>query len=107
MDLLGGDPRARLVYARRGAAADVLATWREVLGDGALVVSREEAVAHGWFGPVTKRSADRIGDVVVVARGGTAVVRSAAEPGLSVLPGQHGALSAEEQWVPLLLARTP
>jgi hypothetical protein len=35
------------------------------------------------------------------------VVRSAAEPGLSVLPGQHGALSAEEQWVPLLLARTP
>jgi hypothetical protein len=24
-----------------------------------------------------------------------------------VLPGQHGALSAEEQWVPLLLARTP
>ena len=107
VDLLGGDPRSRLVYARRGAAADVLATWREVLGDGALVVSQEEAVAHGWFGPVTKRAADRIGDVVVVARGGTAVVRSAAEPGLSLLPGQHGALSAEEQWVPLLLARTP
>ena len=56
---------------------------------------------------MSKRFADRIGDVVVAARGGTAVVRSAAEPGLSVLPGQHGALSAEEQWVPLLLARTP
>jgi hypothetical protein len=105
--LLGGDPRSRLVYARRGAAADVLATWREVLGDAALVVSGEEAVALGWFGPASKRVADRIGDVVAVARGGTAIVRSAAEPGLSVLPGQHGALSAEEQWVPLLLARTP
>jgi hypothetical protein len=105
--LLGGDPRSRLVYARRGAAADVLATWREVLGDAALVVSGEEAIAEGWFGPVSKRVADRIGDVVAVARGGTAIVRSAAEPGLSVLPGQHGALSAEEQWVPLLLARTP
>jgi Type I phosphodiesterase / nucleotide pyrophosphatase len=105
--LLGGDPRSRLVYARRGAAADVLATWRGVLGDAALVVSGEEAVAQGWFGPASKRVADRIGDVVVVARGGTAIVRSAAEPGLSVLPGQHGALSAEEQWVPLLLARTP
>jgi Type I phosphodiesterase / nucleotide pyrophosphatase len=105
--LLGGDPRSRLVYARRGAAADVLATWREVLGDAALVVSGEEAIAEGWFGPVSKRVADRIGDVVAVARGGTAIVRSAAEPGLSVLPGQHGALSAEEQWVPLLLARAP
>lgn len=106
VELLGGDPRSRLVYARRGAADNVLATWRSVLDDAALVVSGEQAVAEGWFGPGSTRFADRIGDVVVVARGGTAVVRSAAEPGLSVLPGQHGALSAEEQWVPLLLART-
>ena len=42
--------------------------------------------------------------MVVAARAGTAVIRSAAEPGLSKLPGQHGALSAEEQWVPLLIA---
>ena len=104
VDLLGGDPRSRLVYARRGAAADVLATWRAVLGDAALAVSGEQALADGWFGPSPSRFADRIGAVVVVARGGTAVVRSAAEAGLSVLPGQHGALSAEEQWVPLLLA---
>jgi hypothetical protein len=104
VDLLGGDPRTRLVYARRGAAADVLATWQAVLGDAALVVPREQALAQGWFGPSATRFATRIGDIVVAARGGTAVVRSAAEPGLSVLPGQHGALSAEEQWVPLLLA---
>jgi hypothetical protein len=106
VDLVGGDPRARLVYARRGAAADVLATWRSVLGDAALVVPSEQAVAEGWFGPFSTRFADRIGDVVVAARGTTAVIRSVAEPGLSVLPGQHGALSAEEQWVPLLLARS-
>jgi Type I phosphodiesterase / nucleotide pyrophosphatase len=105
VEFLGGDPRSRLVYARRGAAADVLATWREVLGDRAVVVPGDQAVAEGWFGPRSTRFADRIGDVVVAARGGTAVVRSAAEPGLSVLPGQHGALSADEQWVPLLLAR--
>jgi hypothetical protein len=107
VELLGGDPRSRLVYARRGAAADVLAGWRSVLGDAAVVVSREQAVDEGWFGPPAElagRFVDRIGDVVVAARGGTAVVRSAAEPGLAVLPGQHGALSAEEQWVPLLLA---
>ena len=107
VDLLGGDPRSRLVYARRGAAADVLATWRGVLGDAALVVPREEAVEAGWFGPVSRRFADRIGDVVVAARGDAAVVRSKAEPGLSRLPGQHGALSAAEQYVPLLLALGP
>ena len=105
VELLGGDPRSRLVYARRGAAANVLATWQAVLGDAALVVPGEQALAEGWFGPSPTRFADRIGDVVVVARGGTAVIRSAAEPGLSVMPGQHGALSAEEQWVPLLVAR--
>jgi hypothetical protein len=107
VQLVGGDPRGRLVYARPGAAGDVLATWREVLGDAAWVVSREQAVADGWFGPVAEGFADRIGDVVAAARGGTAVIRSVGEPGLSVLPGQHGSLAAEEQWVPLLLARGP
>src|SRR6516164_4966451 len=33
--LLGGEPRARHVYAYPGAAADVLAAWREILGDRA------------------------------------------------------------------------
>jgi len=32
-------------------------------------------------------------------------VRSAAEPLISTLPGQHGSLSSAEQLVPLLLAR--
>jgi hypothetical protein len=104
--LLGGDPRARHVYAQPGAAGDVRAAWRSVLGDGAWVVSREQAIADGWFGPVGGLAVDRIGDVVVAARGTTAVVRSAAEARLSTLPGQHGSLSAEEQLVPLLLARS-
>jgi hypothetical protein len=106
VDLLGGDPRARHVYALPGAAGDVLATWRAVLGDAAWVVSREQAVEDGWFGPVGPLVADRIGDVVVAARGTAAVIRSQAEPLLSKLPGQHGSLSAEEQLVPLLIARS-
>ena len=64
-------PRARLVYARPGAAADVLATWRGLLGDDALVLPREQAVAEGWFGAVSPRVVDRIGDIVAVARGRT------------------------------------
>jgi hypothetical protein len=104
--LLGGDPRSRHVHARPGAAADVLATWQEVLGDAAWVVSRDQAVADGWFGPLGPRLAARIGDAVVAARGSAAVIRSAAEPHISRMPGQHGSLSAEEQLVPLLIHRS-
>jgi hypothetical protein len=103
--LLGGDARARHVYARPGAADDVLAAWRAVLGDAAWVVPGAQAVAEGWFGPVAPAVRDRVGDVVVATRGTTAVIRSMAEPLISKLPGQHGSLSSAEQLVPLLLAR--
>jgi len=100
---VGGDGRARHVYARSGAAADVLATWRSVLGDAAWVVPGGQAIADGWFGPLGPHVVDRIGDVVVAARGSAAVTRTVAEPVISGLPGQHGSLSAEEQLVPLLV----
>ncbi|NMH98069.1 alkaline phosphatase family protein [Pseudonocardia sp. K10HN5] len=104
---LGGDPRSRHVYAHDGAAPEVLAAWRETLGGDAWVVSREQAVADGWFGPLAPHVQHRIGDVVVALRGTAAVIRSVTEPGMSRLPGQHGSLSREEQFVPLLLAHTP
>jgi type I phosphodiesterase/nucleotide pyrophosphatase len=101
---LSGDPRARYVHVRPGARDDVLATWREVLGDGAWIVPGEQAVADGWFGlPVAPHARDRIGDVVVAASGGTAVIRSRAERFISRMPGQHGSLTPDEQLVPLLL----
>jgi hypothetical protein len=102
--LLAGDPRSRHVHARPGALADVLAAWRSTLGDDAWVVSGEQAIAEGWFGPVAPHARHRIGDVVVAARGSAGVIRSVVEPVLSTLPGQHGSLTAEEQLVPLLLA---
>ena len=100
--LLGGEPRARHLYTRRGASADVLATWREVLGDHAWVLSREEAIKEGWFGPVDGAMADRIGDVVVAPAGSLAIVATRAEPGESALFGMHGSLTSAEQFVPAL-----
>jgi type I phosphodiesterase/nucleotide pyrophosphatase len=100
---VGGDCRARHVYAQPGAAEDVLATWRSVLGDAGWVVPGEQAIADGWFGPLGPHVVDRIGDVVVAARGSAAVTRTVAEPVISGLPGQHGSLSAEEQLVPFLI----
>lgn len=101
--LLGGDPRARHVYTRPGATDDVAAAWSARLGDDAVVATREEAVADGWFGPVDDRVLDRIGDLVVAMRGTAVVVRSQAEPFLASLPGQHGSFTAAEQLVPLLV----
>jgi hypothetical protein len=104
--LLGGDPRSRHVYAEPGAADEVLAAWRERLGEHAWVLPRDQAVAEGWFGPVSSAEMGRrVGDVVVALRGAAAVVRSRAEKFLARLPGQHGSLTAAEQHVPLLLHR--
>jgi hypothetical protein len=100
--VLGGEARARHVYARPGAAADVLAAWRATLGDRAWTVSRAEAIEAGWFGPVEPAMADRIGDVVAAARGPSAVVATEAEPRESRLIGMHGSLTAADQRVPLL-----
>jgi hypothetical protein len=103
--LLGGEARARHVYARPGAADDVVAAWCERLAGRAWVLSREEAVTAGWFGPVAERILPRIGDAVAAARDHTALVATRREPIESSLVGVHGSLSDAEQFVPLLEVR--
>jgi hypothetical protein len=100
--LLGGEPRARHLYTEEGAAADVLAAWRERLAGQAWVMSREEAVAAGLFGPVAASMTGRIGDVVAVPYADIAIVATEAEPVESSLVGMHGSLVPAEQLVPLL-----
>jgi hypothetical protein len=102
--LLGGEPRARYVYTEPGATDDVLAAWRELIGDRAWICTRDEAIAAGWFGPVVEdRIRNRIGDIIVAARTDLAIVRSQVSPKLSRLIGHHGSLTADEQLVPLLV----
>jgi hypothetical protein len=104
--VLAGEPRMRHVHARPGAAADVLATWRSVLADRAWVLTGDEAVAAGLFGPtVTPLARRRIGDVVAIAREKFGVVQRRRESLSSALAGHHGALTDEELLVPLLLAQ--
>jgi len=110
--LLGGEPRARHVYTRPGAAADVAATWRSLLGDRAWVRTRAEVVAAGWFGPVAEGGdADgfdvtgRIGDVLAVPFGATGLVALQREPVESRLVGMHGSLAPSDLLVPLLTVR--
>ncbi|MFE7778772.1 alkaline phosphatase family protein [Streptomyces sp. NPDC057445] len=105
--LLGGEGRARHVYAVPGAEADVLAVWREVLGDRFWVASRDEAIEAGWFGPkVDERVHLRIGDVVAAAHADVVITASVNEPNESAMVGMHGSMTPAEQLVPLVEVRS-
>lgn len=102
--VLAGEPRVRYLHTVPGAAADVAAAWREVLGDAAWVASREEAVAAGWFGPVQPDHLARIGDLVVACRDRYAVLATGTEPEqVGRLVAFHGSFTPAEMRIPLLV----
>ena len=101
--LLGGEARFRHLYCRHGAVDDVLATWTEVLGDRADVLTREEAIRRGWFGPVRAAVLPRLGDVVVAGRGDHAIFSSQDFAYETTLVGLHGSLTPDEMLVPILV----
>src|SRR3712207_7212990 len=81
--------RFRHEYCRPGAVEYVCRSLQEVLGDAALVLTRDEAVARGWFGAVTPEVRPRLGDVLVACRGDHAVLSSAAFPYEATLIGMQ------------------
>lgn len=102
---LGGEPRMLHAYLEPDASvADVVPRWRRDLAGLADVVTRQEAVDAGLFGPsVTAAAASRVGDVLAVARGNGAVYDgTAADQRNRGMVGQHGGLTAEERQVPLI-----
>jgi Type I phosphodiesterase / nucleotide pyrophosphatase len=104
--LLAGEARARHVHTQRGAAGDVLAAWRGVLGHDMWVVPGEEAIAAGWFGPeVHDEVRPRVGDVVAAAHGPVGVVQREVDPTQALLTGHHGSMTPAEQLVPFLELR--
>jgi Type I phosphodiesterase / nucleotide pyrophosphatase len=104
--VVAGEPRVRYLHTVAGATDDVLATWRAVLGEAAWVVTREEAVAAGWFGPVPEAHLQRVGDVVAACHDRYAVLATRTEPPtVARLIAYHGSYTAAEMLVPLLVVR--
>lgn len=101
IDLLGGEARARYLYVRPGAVDDVMAVWRARLDGEAVVCTRDEAIAAGWFGPVADWARARIGDIIVAALSDQALVATRRHPAEARLVGHHGSVTAAEQLVPL------
>lgn len=103
VDLLGGEPRMLHLYADEGRADAVAAAWKAREASRAWVLTRDEAIAAGLFGRVDDEVRERIGDVVVAARGRFAYYDDReADKRPQRMIGQHGSLTEEERTVPLL-----
>jgi len=104
VSLFGGEARFRHLYCDGGAVDDVVQRWRERLGGSAWVVSRDEAIAEGWFGSVDAEVRPRFGDAMVACAADIAVVSTERFPHEAKLIGLHGSLTDDEMLVPLLVA---
>ena len=98
-DLVAGEDRAVQVYTREPEA--LAARWREELGESALVLTADEAVATGVFGPVGDFARSVMGDVVSFQRGDCAVFDSRGRTS-PPMRGVHGSLTSVEMLVPLI-----
>ncbi len=104
--VVAGEPRVRYLHTVEGATEDVIAAWRGILGEAAWVVSRDEAVAQGWFGPVPEDHLQRIGDVVAACHADYAVLATRTDPPtVAKLVAFHGSATEVEMMIPLLIVR--
>ena len=103
--LIGGEPRARHIYVKEGAASETIAQWQEFFGNKAKVLSKESAIKDGLFGPVvTEDSHDRLGDLIAIANNDLILVDPARVREESSMVGHHGGVTDIEVEIPLLLA---
>lgn len=102
--VLVGEPRFRHVYTADGAQEDVAGRWSSALGRRALVRTREQAQADGWFGPIDERVRDRIGDVVVAGLEQYVFLLPSVWPREARMKGHHGSVTDSEMLVPCLVA---
>ncbi|WP_010226441.1 alkaline phosphatase family protein [Pseudomonas donghuensis] len=101
---MAGDIRARYLYTHEHQQDRVHERWQNRLGDQYRVLSKAQAIAKGLFGDVLLSQAEaRIGDLIVIPSGAGGIIRSEVEKPPSQWRGHHGALTDEDQLVPLLM----
>lgn len=101
--IMAGEPRMLHLYAEPDAAGLVLQRW-QAESERSWVMSRDQAVAAGLFGPrVDAEVLPRIGDVLVAARAAVAYYDDRlADKKAQKMIGQHGSLTDLERIVPLV-----
>ena len=97
-----GEGRFRWLHALPGAAAELLDAARAAHDAVAWVVSKEQVIEEGWFGPTMPGPiAKRLGDVALVAHAPISF-EDPADSGPFQLVCRHGSLTSAEMLVPLL-----
>ena len=105
---VGGDPRVLFLYldsqhSDNALSQSCIKSVQEFVGKRAYVVARDDLIAQGWYGEVTDEARERMPDIFVIAHGETALYhRQFAKPKSLQMIGQHGAISDDELFVPLL-----
>lgn len=100
VDLVAGDPRARHIYTRGGAARDTATRWQSILGEDFSVIPREELIQGDLFPDFDPDFYERLGDFMVLA-GSDAMLSSTSDQRTSSLIGQHGSASEAEMFIPM------
>lgn len=98
-----GEGRFRWLHARPGRREALIDAARARHSDTGWVVTRDEVIDGGWFGPVVSDAArSMLGDVALVAREPVAYL-DPNDTGPYVLIGRHGSMTRDEVLVPLLV----
>lgn len=101
-----GEGRFRWWHTGRASPDEVAKAAIDTYGDVAWVVTKEQTLDEGWFGPtVAPPVAARLGDVALVAKAPISF-HDPADGGAFPLICRHGSLTSAEVLVPLL-ASTP
>ncbi|GIX26190.1 MAG: alkaline phosphatase family protein [Burkholderiales bacterium] len=103
---LCGEPRAAYCYVKPGREEDFEAYVATRLAGRADAYPSAELVARGWFGdgPRHPRLMERIGDYTLVMRENYAIKDWLPGEKRYSNIGMHGGVSADEMWVPLVVA---
>lgn len=97
-----GEGRFRWFHAKPGQAGDLLDAATQEHSDVAWVVSREQTLDEGWFGPVVSPPVQaRLGDVALVTFAPCSF-EDPSDTGPYRLVCRHGSLTSAEMYVPLI-----
>jgi len=103
VSLQSGEGRFRWLHARPGRATALIAASVAAHADTAWVLTRDQMIDEGWFGPhVSADAMARLGDVALVARDDVAFIEPT-DTGPFDLIGRHGSATSAEIRVPLLV----
>jgi hypothetical protein len=107
VELLGGEPRARHLYLKRGLSENlhteecerVITRWRDFFGDRIMMMRPNDAYGD----EIHPDHRERIGDLIAIPTDDTVLIEAERAEMQSRMVGHHGAMTEIERMIPLRL----